>query len=251
MSQNFALHHAKSRAERQQNTTETPVASTVSSNPEPPPQSGRWDDMMPGESSKAYQAFLDYAEAGPGRSLRKLFEVYQQTPATARPLPPVRSLATMTSWSGRFEWRRRSREYDAEQETLRRAQMGELRARRQEQIAEEDWAMSQKLRKISVEVLGEASKFFNATTSRSPATRDRQGNVIGPERVTQTIAMRTRDVLTAAKLASELGRLATGMPTSNLRSEVDFANMSDSQLLEFLTTHLGGEPEGDEQSNVL
>lgn len=245
MSRNLAPHHAQNTAEPEQNTSEIPAASTVLPILEPPPHPTRWDACLPGEHAKAYQAFLDYAQAGSGRSLRKLFEIYQKTPPDTRPIPPVRSLTTLFDWSSRFEWQRRSMEYDYEQQALRRAQMRELRIQRQEQIAEEDWAMSQKLRRVSTEVLGEASKFFNATTTRSPATRDRQGNIIGPERITQTISMKTRDVLTTAKLASEMGRLATGMPTSTLKHSQDFNSMTDAQLLEFLSQHLGEETDHD------
>lgn len=241
MSQNTVPHLDQNRTQLGQNPNTSWTNLVVLPGGAPPQP--HWSQRLPGESSKAYQAFMDYTESGVSRSLRKLLTAYVQTPANARVLPPARSLATLSGWSARFQWQRRSMEYDDEQHAMRRAQMRKLRAQRQEQIAERDWEMSQQLWRVCNEVLDEALKFFRATVSKIPAARDHHGNITGPERETQTIAIKTRDALAAAKLASELGRLAMGMPTSNLRFETDFANMSDEQLVEFLSRHLGSELE--------
>lgn len=248
MSQDNALTYAQNRTELGQNRCNPRTALAVMSGSPSLAQAkpGHWDELLPGESAKAFQAFMDYAEAGPSRSLRKLLEHYVQTPRAGKAVqPPARSLATLSKWSARYQWRRRALEYDYEQQEIRRVQMREIRLSRQEQLAEQDWRVSQELRRVSNEVLDEAFKFFRSMVTRSPATRDSKGNIIGPERVIQTVAIKTRDALTAAKLASELGRLAAEMPTSNMRFDTDFARMSDSQLLEFLARHLAGAPNRD------
>jgi hypothetical protein len=58
---------------------------------------------QPRESANAAQAFADYVALGPGRSLSKLFDSYQQRTDSA----PRHALTTLKRWSTRFNWQAR------------------------------------------------------------------------------------------------------------------------------------------------
>lgn len=74
----------------------------------PPPGADLSWERMPNESSKAYEAFLEYCKLGPARTLT---EVGQR-------LHKSRTLCG--TWSGRWQWQLRVRRYDADQIKIRR-----------------------------------------------------------------------------------------------------------------------------------
>lgn len=64
-----------------------------------------------GETTRAYQAYLDYRAMGVARSLRKLHETY-----TAPTLPaecPTQRLGTLENWSSKWGWQARIAEWEA------------------------------------------------------------------------------------------------------------------------------------------
>jgi hypothetical protein len=63
---------------------------------------------LPKESAKAYQAFVDYVNLGPTRSLRKLVEFYNR---------PKSYLAQLAVWSDEYNWQERLKQLAAEQLT--------------------------------------------------------------------------------------------------------------------------------------
>jgi hypothetical protein len=63
---------------------------------------------LPKESAKAYQAFVDYVNLGPQRSLRKLVERYNKPPTYLRQL---------AVWSTEYGWQDRIKAMAAEQLT--------------------------------------------------------------------------------------------------------------------------------------
>lgn len=67
-------------------------------------------ERQPGESTRAYSAFLVYRDLGPQRSLRKASEIiyprYRQRGTTG---PPGR----IVLWSGQFKWHQRAEAWDA------------------------------------------------------------------------------------------------------------------------------------------
>ncbi len=60
------------------------------------------------ETNKARQAFEDYFQMGPGRSLRKLHAQYQKHPETR----PVKLISTIKNWSSAHGWQERVRQRD-------------------------------------------------------------------------------------------------------------------------------------------
>lgn len=61
------------------------------------------------ETPNAYQAFCDYTEMGANRSIRRLHAQYQQSDNA-----PSRNYGTIASWSKRYEWQRRIKDWQAE-----------------------------------------------------------------------------------------------------------------------------------------
>jgi hypothetical protein len=58
---------------------------------------------LPKESAKAYQAFVDYVNLGPKRSLEKLQAQYQTRPEGG----PTRQLSKLKEWSAEYDWQER------------------------------------------------------------------------------------------------------------------------------------------------
>lgn len=94
------------------------------------------------ESSKAVQAFNDYARMGPGRSLRKLARKYNKTQRTTT---PTTSFDTLGKWSTEFEWQLRASAYDAELE----AEKNEKRRQVFEQGLALDYERVTKLKRLA------------------------------------------------------------------------------------------------------
>ena len=63
------------------------------------------------ETNKAKVAFEDYYNMGPGRSLRKLAQVYSE-PSTEK--PPTKHFATLAVWSNHHGWQNRVAQRDIE-----------------------------------------------------------------------------------------------------------------------------------------
>lgn len=90
---------------------------------------------QPGETTKAYQAFLDYLSMSP-RSLKELAARYKQDKIAyqaavkanagsrkkinVRP-PPTTVALTIRNWSSLYQWKERSKAFDNHQADLRRA----------------------------------------------------------------------------------------------------------------------------------
>ena len=80
----------------------------------------------PKESSRAWQAWRDYAALPPGRrSLANLIEEYRRRSATEPP-PPTRRLDTLKEWSQTFCWQARLTVAQAEAEQARRTELQRL-----------------------------------------------------------------------------------------------------------------------------
>ncbi len=62
------------------------------------------------ETNKSRQAFEDYYNMGPGRSIHKLLALYQSQPKTR----PTRHVSTLKSWSRFHDWQNRVAERDKE-----------------------------------------------------------------------------------------------------------------------------------------
>ena len=65
-------------------------------------------ERIPGESKRAYAAFIEYVTMGQARSLRRLLEDFKK-----RPSPPTGLWVTISKWSGDNHWVERVTKYDA------------------------------------------------------------------------------------------------------------------------------------------
>lgn len=65
------------------------------------------------ETSRAYQAFLDYARLGPDRSHSKLLRLYENNEETI----PTSSVSSVKTWSTDNDWVERALRYDEECQT--------------------------------------------------------------------------------------------------------------------------------------
>lgn len=78
-------------------------------------------DRQDNESTKAYQAFLDYRDMGVARSLRALHERYNGQMSSK---PPTKMINTIETWSVKNSWQERIKAWDEYQtEERNRAQM--------------------------------------------------------------------------------------------------------------------------------
>jgi len=166
-----------------------------------------------GESAKANAAFRDYAMMGAGRSLRALHEKYIQLAANKKTTekPITKSRNTIDSWSLKHSWVARSTRFDELEETRRIETWRERRL----QLQEDDWEQGDKLRKLTDEMLAVANKYVVKGHSRgTPSVVDEKGNLISRGRPDAFhIALNASLLTRAAKLASDLQRLAAGEPT--------------------------------------
>jgi hypothetical protein len=139
---------------------------------------------QPGETLRAYAAFLDYVRLGEGRSLRRLLAQYthgenrersEYKPGTAR--PPTRRFATLAEWSAKYGWQERLAAYKAERAQHEQAVWEE----RRRAVREADWSLGWQLRELVQRLLAQTELDADA-------------------------------LLKALKLASELQRLAAEVP---------------------------------------
>lgn len=98
----------------------------------------QWDETAPlkrakGETTKANTALRDYAHMGDERSLRALYERYEEASGEA---PPTAQLSTLFTWSARYDWPARVAAWVEIQQAERDARNKE----RQLQIEREEWA---------------------------------------------------------------------------------------------------------------
>lgn len=63
------------------------------------------------ETNKARKAFEDYFNMGPGRSIRKLIQIYN-VPATKK--PPTKHFSTLAKWSTTHGWQKRVQQRELE-----------------------------------------------------------------------------------------------------------------------------------------
>lgn len=136
-------------------------------------------DRLPGESSRAFAAFVAYLQLGPQRSCEKAAAMVSKGPRTCR------------KWSERHGWVRRAAEYDelcAAQEREIQAVLTKDRAaewvKRQERLKEEEFAIAERLLAKAKELL------------EDPRVRWSGG-----------------DIAKLLDVASKLGRLASGLET--------------------------------------
>ncbi len=196
-----------------------------------------WDYNNPlsrqaGERRNAWEAFRDYVRMGPGRSLRKLargyggectreedpllyvfFEPYmRQGCGRVAVIPPTNALRTLEHWSAAYAWQARLDRHFAILGAARAARLREQRV----ELERVDYEGGELLRERTRAMLAEMADFLQVDEDVQE-TVDGEGH----KTITRTITLRMRwsvtQAATALKTASDLQRLAVGLPTSNQR----------------------------------
>lgn len=165
-----------------------------------------------GETDKAYQAFCDYCAMGAGRSLSKLFAIYQRQndEDTTKPAPS-RRWKSITDWSANNDWQIRVRTYDDAVRKERDEADLEIWKDRRKTIPEEGYQLGQKLLKMAVEMAEQLSTVPLVTKRRFIKGKDGE-----PDREIIQVAPNFKALATVGKLAIDLQRQA-----ADLRPGVD------------------------------
>jgi hypothetical protein len=160
-------------------------------------------EPLPGESSKAYQAFCLYRDLGPGRSLDQASRDYHRRPdepGSGNQRKP-RASGTIRGWALRWNWPGRAQAWDRELERVHYEKQKAANAEMGERQIREAMMLQQK----AVETL-----------------RLLRPEDLGP-----------RDVLHYLVEAAKLERLARGEPTERVAEEhyfPDVKELSDDEL---------------------
>jgi hypothetical protein len=166
-----------------------------------------WNPKAPleraaGVSRKANQALRDYALMGSGRAQRKLIEHYRGQ-AASNPLarPPTLRYNTLAGWCLKYDWVARVDAWTKIQQERDEAEWVE----RRRQIRQDDWTLADRLRELANEILDAAPTFYKRRT------KTERGEIVDGIRIDKqiiTVALDGHLMTKAAKVASELGRLA-------------------------------------------
>jgi hypothetical protein len=181
-------------------------------------------ERLPGETARAYAAFLDYVRLGDGRSLRGLLTHYQtqqgqashgkkrQQTASKPPAekPPTLRLKTLFEWSTRYRWQERLAGYQAERARREQAVWEQRRA----EVREADWQVSAELRELVRAALAQLPQFIKTTRTY---VKGRDGE---PDREIVTVQHDLPALLKALELASKLQRLAAEVPPPVFQHDV-------------------------------
>ncbi len=207
-----------------------PTIEEVQAREQPSPPT--WASLAPqdGETKKAYQAFIDYALMGPGRSLRQLHARYRAQngiePGTEK--PPTRRLSTLGEWSSKYAWQKRIEAWTEEQKQIDQA----LWNGRRRAIREADWEAGEALRGLAADILTQTPQFLKTTRRLVKGTNG------APDREVITVGIDIGAMLKALAQASDLQRQAAEMPkvvdvTSDgeaIGVNVDLSGLSIEQL---------------------
>ena len=181
-------------------------------------EDGLWTRQS-GETKRAYACFCAYRDLGPSRTL---LAAYRQKTGkkTAK-----QSSGHWNAWYRKHEWKQRAEAYDAHLDHQKRQAEAEKWRERGEALVEEQFRLAQAMMEKARQML----KFPLA--EQTVKKKDRKGH---PVEVTVEPAKWTfNSAARMAKVAIELARLATGLPTKNEQSvhfEIDPSNLTDEQI---------------------
>lgn len=182
-------------------------------------------EQHPNESSKAYEAARVYFEMGAERTLAKVGEQLGK------------NKIVVESWSAKFQWVARARAFDAYLADLELQMMeSEFKDRakkwadRKEALLEREWATGERL-------MQRAEEMLKIPLLRQTVSKDGKTIVFEPMKWTAGTMLNTID------LASKLGRLSTGEPTTRTESNtvqqakpsgVDYSKLTEAELEQLL-----------------
>lgn len=179
--------------------------------------------VKPGESRKANAALRDYVYMGASRSIDSLYERYREAKARdPQYKPPTLSRSSLYTWSSRNRWQERlDRFLELEDERIQRE--WDERTRK---IRESDYQDGEELRALHRRIMAEAPN-FTKTRRRiirgEPRVVDDNGKTIKPgepDKEIITVQLDINLLIRALKTASDLQRLAAGLETEKIVSDV-------------------------------
>ena len=176
-------------------------------------------NRVKGEREDQIGACNDYLRLGPGRSIAKLLDRYQQETKT---IPPSKRLATLKSWSSKYNWVERAERYDAAQDLKKSAEISRLRnkglAADYERIRELTW--------LADELRADLEEGLYADDIKIAAT----GDTVEVQVFKNAQVNQFRQVLN--DIAKEVGGRA------NMNMDIDLDLLTDHQL----DRYIAGEP---------
>lgn len=149
------------------------------------------------EEIKHSIALRDYASLGDNPTLPKLAAEYQSRTDDV----PTRQLSTLKRWSTKFHWQARVAAHKAIKHEEREAEREAERSKRRQQLEDADWNDGERLRVIARSLI---AKFADKANDKMKKAKWDDLDV--------TLAQ-VKELL---KVASELQRLSTNEPTSNI-----------------------------------
>ena len=168
-----------------------------------------------GETAKAYSAFCLYRDMGSGRSLDAAYCLAQGLQKGSK-----RVSGYWQRWYHDFEWKTRAEAYDAHLDDVKRRAEAQRWRERGEALVEEQYQLARAMVKKVQQMLQFPLVKQTVESENGPVT-------VEPARWTFNSAARL------AKVATELGRLAAGLPTRNehlVHFDIDPTKLSDDQI---------------------
>lgn len=186
---------------------------SVEETPSPTLEEGIWT-RQPGETARAYECFSAYRDLGPGRSMVEAYR-HKTGKETAK-----QSSGHWNTWYRVHDWRRRAEAYDHHLDELGRKAEAEAWEKRRRDLVEEQFELS----KAMLSKVDQMLKF--------PLVRQTVEGESGPVTI-EPVRWNMNSAARMAKIAIELGRLASGLPTRHEQAvhfEIDPTQLTDEQI---------------------
>lgn len=173
---------------------------------------------FPEETSKAYEAFLQYLKLSP--IVRSIARAYRLS-IKANVNDPIRTPTHFDNWATKYRWMERAKAYD---DMVYDEELEQWETRRKA-ARERDWEQAEKLREIVDGALPSATQFFQRRVGQAqggtPTIINADGQVIQqgtPSQVIVTVAFNVTDMTTVLEKASKIQRLTLNEPTDNVNN---------------------------------
>lgn len=175
----------------------------------------------PAETKKAHLALIDYAHQGPGRSLRKLHQAYisRQGSSSSRVdfEPPTKRLATLETWSAKYNWVDRVAQFD-------HLQTQDKAAEYQQRLAD----FQDRLFNNSEELLARAEAVLSFPLTEEILERDEEGRELV---ILRPINFNLRDAATLLETAEKLVARISGQPTYRIELDQNVKGSLDHSVV--------------------
>lgn len=182
-------------------------------------------EPIKGESKRSNYALKTYLWMGPSRSIRKLkerldLEIGSELIARKSKSQNYASINTFLAWSAKFHWVARAAAFDLANDRER----SDVWRERREKIREDDFAVSNQLRDLALQILAASPNFIHSTKRRV------KGEDGKPDVILVTNSLDGDLLVKLLDLASKLQRAAAGIANNNFVFPVDWGSLTDAQV---------------------